>query len=254
MNDTAISWTKVTWNPTHGCHKISEGCRNCYAATLSLKYGWTKQPWTAPHAAENVQMKPHKLREPYKLREPSRIFVNSMSDLGHELIPDSYLADVFAVMADLPQHTFQVLTKRPERFLNWSGPWTPNIHMGVSVEDPRAQRRIDVLRQVPAAVRFLSVEPLIARLSPLNLDGISWVIVGGESGPGHRPMPHAWARDVRDACLEEEVAFFFKQSAASRTEMGTSLRHEDGSFWKWAQFPGEMIPPTQAVGHRFADE
>src|SRR3990167_3044939 len=113
MQKTAISWTNVTWNPVHGCSKVSEGCRNCYAEALSLKRGWTKKPWTQPNAAENVMLKPAKLRDPYKIKDPSRIFVNSMSDLFHELIPDDYITRVFEVMNDLPRHTFQILTKRP---------------------------------------------------------------------------------------------------------------------------------------------
>lgn len=254
MNDTVISWTKVTWNPTHGCHKISEGCRNCYAATLSLKYGWTKKPWTAQNKDENVLLKPHKLNEPYKLKEPSKIFVNSMSDLGHENIPDDYLAQIFKVMNDLAQHTFQVLTKRPERFINWPGPWTPNIQLGVSVEDPRALKRINLLRQTGARTLFLSCEPLIAPLGQFNLDRIDWAIVGGESGSGFRPMPHSWAREIRDQCLAAKTAFFFKQSAAWKTEIGTGLRHEDGSFWDWRQFPREFHTPTPAPDHKYSGE
>jgi len=255
MNNTAISWTKVTWNPLRGCSKVSEGCRHCYAETLSLKSGWTKLPWTAQNAAENVREVPGKLREPYALKEPSRVFVNSMSDLFHPLISDAYRARVFAVMTDLPQHTFQVLTKRPELAATWPGPWADNIWLGASIESARHLDRLEHLRASGAMVRFVSAEPLLAPWwTNVNLDGIDWVIVGGESGPEHRPMPHAWGRDILTNCQLQNVAYFFKQSAAQRTELGTALRHEDGSFWSWQQFPGQLTPPQPAPPHSYACE
>lgn len=252
MNESIISWTNATWNPVAGCSRVSDGCRHCYAERLSLKFGWSKKPWTAANASENVILKPHKLREPYTLKEPSRVFVNSMSDLFHPLVPDEYITRVFAVMNDLPQHTFQVLTKRPERAAAWPGTWAPNIWMGTSVEDARVLHRIDTLRACSAQTRFLSCEPLIGPLGALDLAGIHWVIVGGESGPGFRPMPHAWAREIWEQT--EGVAFFFKQSAAPRTELGTSLRHADGSFWAWQQLPGHLVDPEPATPHRYTCE
>lgn len=241
MQKTIISWADVSWNPVHGCSKVSEGCRNCYAETLSLKFGWTKKPWTAPNAPENVSLKPAKLNEPYKLKEPSRVFVNSMSDLFHPLIPDDYRRKVFAVMRDLPQHTFKVLTKRPELAARWSADeWTPNIWMGASVENIKNLHRIDALRQIRAAIRFISFEPLIGPIGRVDLSGIHWVIVGGESGKGYRPMPHAWAREIRDQCLGAGIPFFFKQSAAYRTELGTELEEEDGTKTRWEQFPDSI--------------
>jgi len=242
---TIIAWTNETWNPTTGCSRITDGCRNCYAERLSLKFGWSKKPWTAAHAAENVVLHPERLRKPYSFKKPSKVFVNSMSDLFHEQIPDDYIAQVFAVMADLPQHTFQVLTKRPERAAEWAGPWPANIWMGTSVEDARVAHRIDTLRRCKAQTRFLSCEPLIGPLGPVDLTGIHWIIVGGESGPGFRPMDHAWARDIRDQCVDAGTAFFMKQSAAFRTETGTSLLEEDGSRWNWYQYPGDLCPPVQ---------
>ena len=161
-----------------------------------------------------------------------------MSDLFHELIPDEYISQVFAVMADLPRHTFQILTKRPERAAAWHGPWAPNIWMGTSVEDRRVLSRIDHLRQCDAAVRFVSAEPLLGPLGRLNLDGIDWVIVGGESGPRHRPMNHDWARQIRDKCVEVGVAFFFKQDSGPHIEMRPWL---DGMVWE--QYPGQLTPP-----------
>ena len=237
VNETLISWTDTTWNPVHGCSKVSPGCDRCYAETLSLRRGWTKLPWTGQNAKENVQIKTHKLREPYTYKETCRVFVNSMSDLYHPEIPDDYLAKVFAVMNDLPQHIFQVLTKRPRRAAKYPGPWTDNIWQGTSIESRKYLYRIDQLRECPAKVRFLSLEPLLEDLGELNLTGIHWVIVGGESGKGYRPMPHEWAREIRDQCLEKGVAFFFKQSAAYRTEMGTELEETDGTKTTWHQFP-----------------
>ena len=244
MNETKISWASVTWNPVHGCSKVSAGCDNCYAETLSLRMGWTKKEWTGDNAKENVQLKPHKLKEPYKLKEPSRVFVNSMSDLFHPLVPSEYIEKVFAVMHDLPQHVFQILTKRPRRAARWQGEWTENIWQGTSVENRKTLFRIDQLRECQAQTRFLSLEPLLEDLGELNLDGIHWVIVGGESGKGYRPMEHAWARAIRDQCVEKGVAFFFKQSAAYRTEMGTELEEADGTKTSWQQFPDTMPKPS----------
>lgn len=170
-----------------------------------------------------------------------------MSDLFHELIPDDFIAQVFAVMNDCTEHTFQVLTKRPERAATWPGPWTPNIWMGTSVEDQRAaDQRIPALARCAANTRFLSCEPLLAPvdLAPWLRD-LDWVIVGGESGPNFRPMDHAWARSLRDQCVAAGVAFFFKQSAAFQTERGTALEELDRSRTIWQQYPGHLDPPTK---------
>ena len=204
--------------------KVSAGCDHCYAETLSLRMRWTKKAWTGANAKENVQIKPHKLKEPYTWKEPCRVFVNSMSDLFHKEIPDDYLAQVFAVMNDCSQHVFQVLTKRPRRAAKWQGPWTENIWMGTSIEDRKRLYRIDQLRECPAQTRFLSLEPLLEDLGELNLDGIHWVIVGGESGKGYRK---AWR----------------SSDAAYRTEMGTELIEADGTRTTWQQFPDTI--PTQ---------
>ena len=240
MRETKISWANTTWNPVHGCSKVSAGCDRCYAETLSLRRGWTQKEWTGENASENVKLKPHKLREPYKYKEPSRVFVNSMSDLYHPQIPDDYLEKVFAVMNDLPQHVFQILTKRPRRAARWQDGWTENIWQGTSVENKKTLFRIDQLRECKAATLFLSLEPLLEDLGELNLEGIDWVIVGGESGKGFREMDHVWAREIRDQCVEKGVAFFFKQSAAYRTESGTELQEADGTKTKWQQFPDTM--------------
>jgi protein gp37 len=281
MQESIISWTNQTWNPASGCSKVSDGCKFCYAMTLSLRYGWTSKPWTIQNEAENVVLKPHKLHEPYKLgNTPQRVFVNSMSDLGHGVIPDWYRAVVFCIMLDLPQHVFQVLTKRPETFVDWhikfheavasddfkqftetvkdkrvkaallkkwDSPWASNVWMGTSVEDHRVTHRVDTLRKCKAHIRFLSCEPLIGSLGMVDLTGIHWVIVGGESGThmtagNERWMKQEWAREIRDRCVNQEVAFFYKQDSGVRTEMRPYLVEEDGSRWKWEQIPGDLKP------------
>jgi protein gp37 len=254
MNKTVISWTDVTWNPTHGCSHVSEGCRNCYAERISRQKRLTPLPWTERNAIHNVLMKPHKLREPYRLKTPSRVFVNSMSDLFHPQIPDDYIAGVFAVMNDLPEHIFQLLTKRPERAAAWPGPWKPHIWMGTSVEDRHSLYRLQTLRHCPASVRFISFEPLlepIADDAAFDLTGYQWAIVGGESGPGFRPMPHRWACAIKDQCIASEVAFFFKQSAAYRNEKGVGLQDHDGAFYIWHQFPGQRTSAKRSAAHPF---
>jgi len=251
MNTSIISWTNRSWNPVHGCSKVSSGCRNCYAERLSLQKGFTKLPWTPANAAGNVQEKPHKLAEPSRLKEPSRIFVNSMSDLFHEAISDEYRARIFSVMESCPQHVFQVLTKRSERLGSWPGPWLDNIWMGVSVENKATMKRIDDLRGCGASIKFVSCEPLLEPIPHLDLSGIDWLIVGGESGPGFRPMNHEWVWNMRDLCISTGTAFFFKQSSAYRTELGTSLQHEDGAFWSWQQYPGKPSQPTPADSHKY---
>ena len=242
MQYTKISWADSTWNPVHGCSKVSPGCDNCYAETLSLRYGFTKKAWTGENADENILLKPHKLNEPYRLKQPSRVFVNSMSDLFHPKIPADYREQIFDVMRDLPEHIFQVLTKRPRAAARYSGEWTQNIWQGTSIENRATLHRLEPLRDCGAKVRFLSLEPLLEDLGEIDLDGIHWVIVGGESGKGFRPMPHSWARSLRDQCVDAGVPFFFKQSAAYRTEMGTELEEVDGTTTKWAEFPDAELP------------
>lgn len=240
MNETIISWTKRTWNPVHGCSRVSEGCRNCYAEAISQRYGYTTKPWTRANEKFNVRLQAHKLKEPYRLTEPSLIFVNSMSDLFHPVIPDEYRRRIFDVMNDLPQHTFQILTKRPELAAEWHYGWSTNVWMGVSVENRKALGRIDLLRRCEAKLKWVSFEPLLEDLGRINFAGISWCVVGGESGPAYRRMDHAWARAIRDQAVSAGVAFFFKQSAALVTERGTELVEADGSRSVWRQMPGRL--------------
>jgi len=235
---TGIEWTEVTWNPTTGCDRISAGCDNCYALTLAKRLQAMGQPkyqadgdprTSGPGFALTVH--PQTLDEPYKWRQPRVVFVNSMSDLFHAKVPLGFVEDVFAVIADTPQHTYQVLTKRSTRLRKVADrlEWPDNLWMGVSVEDADALYRVDDLRQVPAAVRFLSCEPLLGPLDGIKLDGIGCVIAGGESGPNYRPMQLAWARTIRDACQTEGVPFFFKQWGG-RTPKAAG-RELDGRVW-----------------------
>lgn len=235
---TKISWADASWNPVTGCSRVSDGCKHCYAEALSLRFGWTPKPWAAANAAKNVKLRPDRLDMPRRWQRPRHIFVNSMSDLFHELVPDEFIAQVFAVMAETPRHTYQILTKRPERAAAWPGPWPAHIWMGTSVEDERVAHRIDTLRQCGAHIRFLSCEPLIGPITSLDFTGIHWVIAGGESGANFRPMEDDWVRAIRDACIEQAVPFWFKQQAARRSESDPVL---DGREWR--QMPGV----TQAV-------
>ncbi len=323
---STIEWTDATWNPVTGCSKVSPGCAHCYAETLAARlhamgqHGYTDLPWTPANAAENVTLRPERLDQPLRWRKPRVVFVNSMSDLFHELVPDEFIAAVFGVMAASPDHTFQILTKRPERMAAWfrwyqaecerlriepggearlalgnarqrvgpldglsllGTPWPlPNVWLGVSIENRRYVDRADVLRETPAVVRFISAEPLLGplvhernehggfrsvaghegrcesawslagRAAPyegpqLDLTGIDWLIAGGESGVGHRPMRAGWVRDLRDACLETATslheagcrangrqarpAFFFKQWGGRTPKAGG--RELDGRTW-----------------------
>jgi protein gp37 len=198
-----------------GCNKVSPGCKHCYAETITKRF---HQHF--PHGFE-FTLHPERLDEPRRWRKPSRVFVHSMSDLFHELMPLDFLQDVFRVMQECDRHVFQILTKRHERMLELAPllEWPENVWMGVSVENQDYTHRVDYLRQVPAAVRFLSCEPLIGPLR-LDLDGIHWVIVGGESGLDHRPIEAEWVRSIRAQCRPADVAFFFKQWGGIRPKAG----------------------------------
>ncbi len=210
MADSSIEWTEKTWNPTTGCTKISQGCKHCYAETLAKRLqAMGVEKYRDGFA---VRLHPDTLDDPRHWR-PSVIFVNSMSDLFHHEIPVEYIQRVFRVMNECTQHSFQVLTKRAERLEELSPilTWTPNIWMGVSVENEDTRFRIDHLRRSHALVKFLSLEPLLEGLPKLDLSNIDWVIVGGESGRRPRPMEAEWVIDIRDQCQTAAVPFFFKQ-------------------------------------------
>lgn len=232
MADTPIEWTDVVWNPTTGCDRVSSGCDNCYALTMAKRLKGMEgkrialgllDPARAKYQADGdprtsgpgfgVAIHPQTLDEPYSWRQPRKVFVNSMSDLFHARVPVEFIQRVFAVMADTPQHTYQVLTKRASRLPKIAHllDWPPNVWLGTSVENARVLHRVDDLRKVPAEVRFLSCEPLLGPLPGLDLSGIGWVIGGGESGPKARPMHPDWVRSLRDRCVAAGVPFFFKQ-------------------------------------------
>ena len=245
---TSIEWTEVTWNPTTGCDRISAGCDNCYALTLakrlkamgSAKYQTDGDPRTSGPGF-GVSLHEGDLSLPLRWREPRIVFVNSMSDLFHARVPLAFVREVFGVIAETPQHTYQVLTKRSLRLRRLADqlPWPPNLWMGVSLENATVQSRVEHLRQVPATVRFLSCEPLLGPLDEIDLDGIGWVIAGGESGPNYRPMHLDWARGLRDACQNAGVPFFFKQwGGRTPKALGREL---DGALWD------EMPLPASAV-------
>ncbi|APV52021.1 hypothetical protein BWI17_21525 [Betaproteobacteria bacterium GR16-43] len=207
-----IEWTEQTWNPTIGCTKISPGCKHCYAEAMARRL----QAMGAPgyESGFSLSLLPHRLEDPLRRRKPTVYFVNSMSDIFHERVPDEYVERVFNVIARSPQHTFQILTKRARRLAHYfrTRAVPENAWLGVSVEDKKyGVPRIDYLRSVRAATRFLSVEPLLEDLGNLNLAEIHWVIVGGESGPKARPMKPAWAHSIHSQCKAQKVAFFFKQ-------------------------------------------
>lgn len=217
---SAIEWTEATWNPTTGCDKTSPGCDHCYAMTLSkrlkamgqAKYQSDGDPRTSGPGF-GLTLHPDTLDVPRTWSAPRVIFVNSMSDLFHKNVPVSYIRQVFEVIADTPQHQYQVLTKRSKRLaeIGQRLDWPPNLWMGVSIESTKYRFRLDHLRQVDAAVRFVSAEPLLGPLENLDLDGIHWLIAGGESGARARPMDPAWVVDLRDQCRDAGVPFFFKQ-------------------------------------------
>jgi protein gp37 len=240
MSDkSAIEWTDATWNPVTGCTKISPGCDNCYAERFSERFrGVEGHPF---EPGFDLTLRPGRLRQPLEWTKPRMIFVNSMSDLFHKDVPDAYIGQVFDTMERARWHIFQVLTKRSSlmrSFLNerYNGSCAPrHIWCGVSVENRQALSRIKHLQAARAATRFLSIEPLIGPMGPLDLSGISWVIVGGESGPGARPMETTWVLDIRDQCIEAGVSFFFKQWGGRSPKSGGRML--EGR--EWNQFPME---------------
>ena len=208
---SAIEWTEATWNPVTGCHQVSPGCAHCYAKTFAER--WQGIPGHPYEQGFELRLWPERLEQPLRWKRPRVIFVNSMSDLFHEDVPFEYIERVFEVMAKAEHHTFQVLTKRAARLAELAPRlnWPVNVWMGVSIENRRFVDRADHLRRVPSAVRFISAEPLLGSLANLDLTGIHWLIAGGESGHGHRATSEAWITELRDRCVSDGVAFFFKQ-------------------------------------------
>jgi len=243
---TGIEWTEATWNPVTGCNKVSPGCKHCYAERMAERLQAMEQTNYAHGFALTLQ--PHMLELPLSWKRPQTIFVNSMSDLFHDDVPIAYIQRVFDVMRRAHWHRFQVLTKRANRLsrITRLGPfidWPPNVWMGVSVENADYVDRIKRLRETGAAVKFLSLEPLLGPLPDLNLRGIDWVIVGGESGPGARPMDPAWVTDIRDQCVAAGVPFFFKQwGGVHKKKAGRLL---DGRVWD--QMPHQQTTDSPAA-------
>lgn len=226
---SAIEWTEATWNPVTGCDKVSPGCAHCYAQTFAERWrGISGHPY---EQGFDLRLWPQRLDQPQRWKRPRMIFVNSMSDLFHERVPVAFIQQVFTSMEDTPWHTFQVLTKRPERVVELANdlPWPENVWMGVSIENRRFVHRADLLRKVPAAIRFISAEPLLGPLEGLDLRAIDWLIAGGESGPRHRRVDETWIVELRDRCLADGVAFFFKQWGGARPK--SQGRELQGRTW-----------------------
>ena len=230
---SAIEWTDATWNPVTGCTQISAGCDNCYAKRFSERFrGVPNHPF---ETGFDLTLRPERVAQPLAWRRPRMIFVNSMSDLFHKQVPRAFIDKVFDTMERADWHTFQVLTKRSSLMRDYlksryGEDLAPeHIWLGTSVEDAKAKSRIQHIRQAPASVRFLSIEPLIAPVGRMDLSDIHWVIVGGESGPGARPMNPEWVREIQRQCEEQDVAFFFKQWGGIRPKTGG--RELDGREW-----------------------
>ena len=238
MSDgSSIEWTDATWNPVTGCTKVSAGCDHCYAETLAERFrGVPGHPY---EQGFDLKLHPGRLGQPARWRKPRMVFVNSMSDLFHKDIPHDFVASVFDAMEKHDRHTYQLLTKRSPRMREFArsrygrAGAPPHIWLGVSIEDSAALVRLRHLRETPAAVRFCSFEPLLGPLGLINLAGIHWAIVGGESGPGARPMEADWARQVRDHCRAQRVPFFFKQWGGRTPKAGGDVL--DGR--RWREFP-----------------
>ena len=233
MKTTKIEWTDVTWNPVTGCDKISSGCRNCYASRMAGRLQLMKNPRYGN--GFKVTLHHDLITAPLAWKKPARVFVNSMADLFHEEVPLSFIQKCFATMAQTPHLTYQILTKRAERLSNLSPflQWPKNVWQGISIENIDVLERVNHLRKVPATVRFISAEPLIGSLKDLDLNGIHWLIAGGESGPGAREMKKEWVLELRDMCRESKTAFFFKQWGGVRKHLnGRELDRRT-----WDEFP-----------------
>jgi protein gp37 len=239
---SGIEWTETTWNPTVGCTKVSPGCDRCYAERITQRF-----PDTFPDGFA-LRLREHALTLPLHWRTPRRIFVNSMSDLFHADVPFEFIARVFDVMGRCPQHQFQILTKRAERLARFALrlSWFSNVWIGVSVESRQYTWRVDYLRQVEAAVRFVSAEPLLDSLATMDLRGIHWVIAGGESQPGARPAALDWFRELRDQCVKHQVSFFLKQLGGHPSKRGGADAVLDGRTW--LDYPSLKIDDVRRAG------
>lgn len=247
---TQIEWTDATWNPTTGCTKISPGCDHCYAERIAERFrGVVGHPY---ERGFDLTLRPERLTQPLKWKSSKMIFVNSMSDLFHKAVPENFIDKIFEIMEQADWHVFQILTKRSSKLKSYvnrrysNGAAPAHIWMGVSIEDGNRLSRLQHLRATNAAIKFLSLEPLIGRIGYLDLRGISWVIVGGESGLGHRPINPEWVREIRDQCNAGDTAFFFKQWGGQKPKSGG--RELDGI--EWNQYPA--MPRQKGPFGRFA--
>lgn len=250
MTKSSIEWTDETWNPITGCTKVSPGCANCYAERFANRLqAMLKGDHQYQDAVDkkgmwsgNITLVDSMLTRPLHWKKPRRVFVNSMSDMFHEDVPLQFIKQIFEVMNQCEQHIFQILTKRPERMADLSGEleWPEQVWAGTSVESQEYTHRIDSLQEVPASIRFLSLEPLLGPIADLDLSGIDWVIVGGESGPGARRMKPDWVIDIFEACKDQEVPFFFKQWGAYGPDGERRSKKENGRQFQgeiWNEFP-----------------
>lgn len=241
MNKSKIEWTEETWNPTTGCTKVSAGCKNCYAESMSNRLRAMRAP--GYDNGFEFSIMPERLEQPLKKKKPTKYFVNSMSDLFYEDMPDSYLDDIFKIIEKTPQHVYQILTKRENRMSEYFGKKSipKNIWLGVTSEDKKSGLpRIDKLRNLEATIKFLSIEPLLEDLGKINLTGIDWVIVGGESGPKARPMKEEWAINIKRQCEEQNVAFFFKQWGTWGSDGIKRNKKSNGRILlgkEWSEYP-----------------
>lgn len=238
---SSIEWTESTWNPVTGCTKISAGCANCYAERMARRL----QAMGQANYANGFQLTLHEemLDLPLRWKKPQTIFVNSMSDLFHDEVSDDFILRIFSVMNRASWHRFQILTKRSARLVEMNSilPWSSNIWMGVTVENQKCTIRLEHLRKTSASIKFLSMEPLLGPVSDLDLNGIDWVILGGESGPGARPMEKEWVVEIRDACLKNDVPFFFKQwGGVHKKAAGRQL---EGRIW--SEMPEISVPQRE---------
>ena len=243
-DQSAIEWTDATWNPVTGCSKVSPGCAHCYAERFAER--WRGIPGHHYEQGFDLRLWPERLDIPLRWHRPRRIFVNSMSDLFHEAVPESFIRRVFTTMEQADWHIFQVLTKRSHRLAALAPrfPWPDHVWAGVSVENRRWVGRVDDLCRVPASVRFISAEPLLGPLDDLDLTGIHWVITGGESGPRHRPIDPDWVRALRDRCVAAGVAYFHKQWGGRTPKAGGRLL--DGRTWDELPMPLPSMRPAAA--------
>ena len=242
MKPTKIEWTEATWNPSIGCTKVTAGCKNCYAEVMARRL----QAMGSAGYEDGFEFKvlPERLYQPVSVKKPTKFFVNSMSDLFHEKMPFGFLDQIFEVIASTPQHHYQILTKREDILQTYfSERVVPdNVWLGVTVEHEATKKRIDVLRNINASIRFISIEPLIGNVGALNLDGIHWVIVGGESGVSARPMDPAWAINIQQQCAEQKVAFFFKQWGTWGEDGVKRSKKKNGSILLGREWKEEPIP------------